>query len=432
MKFRWTWAFAAALALSLAVVGCATTMLPSVRLDPALGPPPPPPLLGAFGADAPVATLQEWQYRRAPLVRAALEDRIFGPYPENAAPARVIVRDEIAYQPLADIARIEQWGVAVGSADTPLHFNMVVVTPRNARAPVPLIVMQNFCGNRAAFRDPPAQIAGPLTAVMWTCAQAWTAPLIEFPFGRYISVPPYEDILARGYGLAMFYAGDIVADNAEQAREGLERLYGADADQAGAIAVWAWLYSQAYDVLAADPRLDADRIAVWGHSRNGKAALYAAARDPRLAAVIAHQSGRGGASLSRSDHGESIARMMEAYPWWFPPALADIARSDAAIDQHQMLALIAPRPVLLGNGGRDAWSDPRAAWTAAAAASPAYALYDAEGLRQNDMRAPTADGQIWYYTRPGLHGINTQDWAMFLDFLDAHLAPTPVSLPAAP
>lgn len=416
---RWgLMALAAIAAVSAGLVGCAAIRLPEVALDPAMGPSAPPSLLGALGEDTPVSTVADWETRRAPLLRAAFEREVYGPYPPNAAPARVLSRDEIAYPPLAELARVEQWSVAVGPVDTPPHFNMVVVLPRAASGPVPLIVMENFCGNHAAL--PADEVAGPLTEVLWACDAPWAYPLIEAVFGRYINAPPYDEILARGYGLAMFYAGDVVADEAVGAREGLARLYGDDAADAGAVAVWAWLYSQAYDVLAADPRVDAQRVAIWGHSRNGKAALYAASRDPRIAAVIAHQSGRGGASLSRSDEGESIAEMTEVFPWWFPPAFADAPR-DPAMDQHQLLALIAPRPVLLGNGARDAWSDPHGAWQSARAATPAYELYGVEGLAQDDMRAPNLAAELAYYTRPGLHGVTTQDWDMFLDFFDAHL-----------
>lgn len=428
-KMRWVWVLGAVGAVALALVGCASTMLPNVRLDPSLGPTPPPPLLGAFGDDATVTTQAEWETRRAPLLRAAFASRVYGPFPSNVAPARVLSRDTIAYEPLDEVATIEQWSVAVGNADTPSHFNMVVVLPRGATRATPIIVMQNFCGNRAAFRGMPDEIAGPLTEVMWVCNAEWAQSLIELPFGRYINAPPYADILARGYGLAMFYAGDVVADEPAAARESMARLYGDEAQNAGAIAAWAWLYTQAYDVLAADARVDAGRVAIWGHSRNGKAALYAGAMDGRIAAVIAHQSGRGGASLSRSEEGESIAEMMEAFPWWFPPAFAQ-SGADAAMDQHQLLALIAPRPVLLGNGARDAWSDPHGAWQAARAASPAYELYGVPGFAQEDMRTPNAEARLRYFIRPGLHGVYVADWQAFLDFLDTSLpavnaAPTP-------
>ncbi|MBX3511817.1 MAG: alpha/beta hydrolase, partial [Hyphomonadaceae bacterium] len=142
------------------------------------------------------------------------------------------------------------------------------------------------------------------------------------------------------------------------------------------------------------------------------------ANDARIAAVIAHQSGRGGASLNRSDAGESIAEIMGAYPWWFPPAYARAAES--AVDQDDLIALIAPRPVLLGNSRRDAWADPLGAWRAAESASPVYELYGEGGLVQPDMRRPNLRAGIGFYTRDGLHGVHSQDWDVFLEFLDAH------------
>lgn len=407
-------------ALGAGLAGCAAIRLPAVELDPALAPSPPPPVLGALGEDPAVTNAADWEGRRAPLLRRYFAERVYGPMPADTAPAQVVARQEIAYPPLAGIARVEQLGVEVGRADARARFNMVLVTPAQAQAPVPVIVMQNFCGNRAALPQAPAEVVGPLTAVMWVCDSDWAGPIVQIPFGRHIFAPPYESILERGYGVAMFYAGDVVADDASSAPAGLAQLYGGDADRAGAVAAWAWLYGEAYDVLAADARVDAERIAIWGHSRNGKAALYAAAMDPRIAAVIAHQSGRGGASLTRSDQGESVAQMTDEFGWWFPSAFR-APPPDPGFDQHQLIALIAPRPVLLGNAARDAWSDPRAAWAAAEAAGPAYALYGASGMAQEGMRAPNMEARIAYFTRPGLHGVTPTDWAMFLDFLDMHL-----------
>ncbi|WP_395647772.1 hypothetical protein [Terricaulis sp.] len=418
MRWQWIASLAAVALVCLGSVGC-STMLPAVRLDPSLGPPAPPPILDAFGDDAPVANNQDWETRRAPLLRARFAEEVYGPYPNVRAAPRVVSRTAIAYAPLADIADISQWQIEVQGAGDPLRFNMVVVLPKGATGPVPIIIMENFCGDRAAFRHPPETIAGPLTEVLWACEAEWTAPLVEGIFGRHISVPPYEQILSRGYGLAMFYAGDVVADEPVAAREGLRQLYG-DRDDVGAIAVWAWLYSVAFDMLQTDARVDQHRVAIWGHSRNGKAALLAGAMDPRFTAIIAHQSGRGGASLSSSLEGEPIAKMHEAFPHWFPPVFAN-APSSPAMDQHQLLALIAPRPVLLGNGARDAWSDPHGAWQAARAASPVYRLYGKPGLDQPEMTTPNYAAGIAYYTRPGLHGVTTRDWNVFLDFLDANL-----------
>lgn len=404
------------------LVGC-STFLPVVRLDPAMAPAAPPPVLSAFGGDPAVTTSAEWESRRAPLLRQAFAERIYGPYPPSEAAARLIVRTAIAYPPLDDTAIVEQWSVGVGEEDRPSHFNMLVVLPKTAAHPAPVIVMQNFCGNRPALEDAPDEVAGPLTPAFPACEAEWSEPLVKLIFGRHINGPPFREVLARGYGVALFYAGDVVGDEPESAEAGLHQLYGDAVENAGAIAVWAWLYSQAYDVLASDARIDTRRVAIWGHSRNAKAALLAGAMDPRIAAVIAHQSGRGGASLNHGASGERADQMMEQYPYWFPPAFAEAANGDRALDQHQLIALIAPRPVLIGNASRDAWSDPRGAWAAASAADPVYRLFGVSGLAQDDMLAPSPDARIWFYTRPGLHGVTGRDWRMFLDFLDAQMGP---------
>lgn len=425
---RWWWILAVIVSIGLGLNACAASMLPAVKLDPGMGPAPPP-ILSALGEDPVVADLGGWETRRAPLLRRAFAEQVYGPYPPIETAARILSREQVSYPPLAAIADIEQWSVAVSASEPALRFNMVVVLPRDAPGPAPLIVMQNFCGNRAAFAGMPEAIASPLTPVFSACETPWQQPILRTIFGRHINEPPFEAILARGYGVALFYPGDVVADTPTLAREGLAQLYGEQAQGAGAIAAWAWLYSRAYDVLAQDRRIDAARIAIWGHSRNGKAALLAAALDPRIAAVIAHQSGRGGASLSAGQEGESIAKMMEEYPHWFPPAFAG-APSSPAMDQHQLIALIAPRPVFLGNSARDAWSDPHAAWQAARAADPVYRLYGVVGFSQEDMRAPGPQARVQYYTRPGLHGVNARDWRMFLDFLDRQMPGTAASAAA--
>jgi dienelactone hydrolase len=410
-------AFAAALALTVGVIGCVNVMLPAVDMKFA-GPAAAPAVLQPFESDPIVASAADWE-RRKPLLRAAFERDVYGRMPAPT-PAAVEKREPVATTAIGAGAVAEQWTVRVAGDK---RFNMVLVTPK-APGPHPVIIMQNFCGNRAAFRDRPASVALPLTPVMGECNNKTVAPLLEGVFGRYINGPPFEDIVARGYAVALFYAGDVVADVKKDAPAALA-AFAADAPEAerpGAIAIWAWLYSRALDVLAQDPRIDAGRAVVWGHSRNGKSALLAAAFDPRIAAVIAHQSGKGGATLTRSYAGESVAQITNGYPHWFSKAYAGWAGKEEQIpvDQHQLLALIAPRPVFIGAARRDKWSDPEGAFRAAQGADPVYELLGVRGLDQADMRTRKLDADIAYVFRGGRHGVTSADWADFLTFMDAH------------
>ncbi|MDX2233529.1 MAG: alpha/beta hydrolase [Hyphomonadaceae bacterium] len=421
---RWApFALAGIALLAAGVVGCVNTLLPAVDMRYA-GPPARPPVLAAFGDDGPVQTAQEWTTRRAPLIRAALEEHVYGRMPAPMA-ARVERRVPVVTRMIGPDAAAEQWTVRVTPRDV---FNMVLVTPKGA-GPHPVVVMQNFCGNRTAFSDRPTTVAMPLTSVMGACHSRLAGPLIEAVFGRYTNGPPFAEIIARGYAVALFYAGDVVADVAADAPAGLAQFAG-DApvsQRPGAIAVWAWLYSRATDVLAQDPRIDPARIAIWGHSRNGKSALLAGAFDPRIAAVIAHQSGKGGATLTRSYAGESVAQITEAYPHWFAPAYAGWAgrEEEIPVDQHQLLALLAPRPVFLGAARRDRWSDPEGAFRAARGADPVYELFGVRGLDQAAMADRTLDAELAFVLRGGRHGVTTADWRDFLTFLDAHLQDPP-------
>lgn len=405
------------------LVGCVSMMLPAVDTK-AVGAAAAPPVLGAYAGQPPVTTAAQWQ-ARAPLLREALQKNVYGRMPPTVTPT-IEARTPITSSLEKDGAAIEQWTVGLGAYG---RFNMIVITKAGDTRPRPVIVMQNFCGNRPAFPDRPESVALTLTPVMTGCNSAAAGVLIDGIFGRHINQPPVKGILAHGYALAFFYAGDVVADVKDEAPAQLARFAGdaPEGEQPGAIAVWAWMYSRAVDVLAADPRIDAARIALWGHSRNGKSALLAAAFDPRIAAVIAHQSGKGGATLTRSMDGETVAQMTTSYPHWFAKNYASFAGREAEIpvEQHQLLALIAPRPVLLGNGKRDKWSDPPGAFRAAEGADAAYELLGSKGLDQPSMEKANLAAPLAYFLRGGMHGVTSEDWRNFLTFLDAHFEPQP-------
>ncbi len=369
--------------------------------------------LAPFAAEQAVNDAAEWRERRAPALRAAFQAEIYGQIPDLGA-ARITARTPIEVPALRGAARVEQLEVVLGHGAR--RFHLLLVTPPKAAGPLPVIVMETFCGNRASLPGPATNLAA--SSVPGECGSGMMLPLVHFILGRHISTPPIADIMARGYAIATFYPGDVAADG-EDAIATLEQIGGAP--RAGGLAVWAALYSRAYDVVAADPRFDPARIAIWGHSRHGKAALLAGAFDHRFAAVIAHQSGRFGASPLVSGNGERRDQILKNYSYWFTPALTET--SPLSVDQHQLIALNAPTPVFLGNGRSDDWSDPAGSFEALRGAQGAYALLGSRGLAQQSRSEPDYADDLVYFQRGGGHGITPADWRAFMAFLDAHLQP---------
>ena len=393
--------------IPLLLVGCVSMALPKVsaRLDEA----PARPVLASRAL-----TRESWEASRDEL-RRQFADEVYGPWPEHG-PARIVSHEVIDTAAFDGAGTIEQYALSLAGRDT----HLVTVRPNGAAGPLPVVVLQMFCGNRAVF-DGREEIAGPVTPYAPSCGGGWEGMTVKMIFGRHIMSPPIARILEHGYALAFIYPGDIVPDTSRAAPDALAQLMPEADGEAGAIAAWAWVYSQAIGVLE---RYDRERMAVWGHSRNGKSALLAAAFDQRIDLVIAHQAGTGGTTLTRSYAGESVAQITNAYSYWFSPAYAAYAGHEDAIpvDQHQLIALMAPRPLLIGGAWRDQWSDPEGSFRAAEGANPVYALYGSEGLRQAGLDDFDPDADIALFMRRGLHGVTAVDWGRFLEFLDAHFA----------
>jgi hypothetical protein len=393
-----------------------------------------PAVLGAFQGDAPVTTAEEWTKRRVPLLKAAFEKEVYGPVPQElkgSAVSRRVVDTNFAN----GAGVLEEIDVRIGEGENAPRFRIAVALPRNASADhrVPLILNENFCGNAGAFDTSDLSDGG--------CSNHGTeASIVRLIFGKYIMTGPNQMILERGYAYATLYAGPFAADDPAAAQvqlEALGRMLPEGRKPEGVIAVWAAAFGWALDVLDADPRIDASKTAVWGHSRQGKAALLAAAFDPRIEAVIPLQSGKGGATLTRAYAGESVKQITKSYPHWFAPNYVRYAdhETDIPLDQHQLIAMVAPRPVMLGNGWKDVWSDPNGAYRSAIGATPVYKLMGKRGLAQAGMRdspeingaASNKDraemGEIEWFIRPGGHGVRVVDWDEMLAFCDRWIGP---------
>ncbi len=235
-----------------------------------------------------------------------------------------------------------------------------------------------------------------------------------------------EEILSHGYGLVTFFCGDVEEDNPEGWKAGirskLKDVLRIQPEEWGAIGAWAWGLSKAMDYLETDNTIDANKVAVIGHSRLGKAALWAGASDKRFSIVISNESGEGGAALSKRWFGETVARINEQFPHWFCSNYKKYNDNTAAlpVDQHMLLSLIAPRPLYIASAAGDQWSDPKGEFLSAYYAGPVYALFNKQGISDSIMPAlnqPTGNS-IRYHIRDGRHDVMLYDWRQYLEFAD--------------
>lgn len=313
-------------------------------------------------------------------------------------------------------ADIERWRAHALIGAQALPFTLLVMIPRTrVRA---LILSQVF----QRSPSPMARIEHALAGA----PSGWADTALSALLGRYIHAPPFAAILAQGFALALFCPGEIVPD---RRRAGPERLDACrqGGPTPGALAAWAGLASAARKSLAADMRLASAPVVAWGHSRHGKAALLATACDEGFAGVIAHQSGRFGASMTYGAKGETPLQIARAFPHWFCARLHEHTLTDTSgeIDQHHLLALIAPRPVFLGNAAFDYWADPAAGLRAANAAALVWQQSGYRGGTESNPARTDFSGGLCSFTRAGGHGVNETDWRAFLAFLDAKFASAP-------
>ncbi len=405
----------------LAMAGCVQMTLAWTNLNPD-GPVAEPSLLPE------TAQPEDWNDQRKHEIRDALEAHVYGVMPDQSD-LTIVERktiDENAFDGLGIIEEVTVQATATfngTSAQTP-EFRINIVLPKQATTPSPVIMMASFCPRWDTIRHP--DIYRPEGA--GSCVEGFASPIFGYIFGRYNATPPMKEILSHGFGFAAIFPGEFIPDAREAGLASLREMSAGHTDDTtrwGAIGAWGWAYSRIVDVLAMDNRVDQDGIISYGHSRYGKSALIVAAFDDRVDGVIAHQSGTGGASLNRQKRGESVNQITDQYPHWFSHTYAAYAgrEEEMPIDQHHLLALVAPRPMLLGNARRDVWSDPNGAYRAAEAADAVYELYGHKGLDQKRLNDWRPEADIAFWIRPGTHGTVREDWPAFLEFLDAHFAP---------
>ena len=377
----------------------------------------------AFNDGQRVLSASEWMERRRPQILKVFEEDVYGrsPHPPKTLRYKVFDKDKKA---LGGEAIRKQVAIRLTRKKRGPVEDLLIYTPAGAPRPVPMILTLNFSGNQAVIDDPGIKLP-----MLW---DRNTGTRERAPESSRGSDPNFEvrKVLARGYALGTIYYQQIDPDFKGGYKDGIRPLFLAPgemepaADEWGAIGAWAYGLSRAMDYLEKDKDIDARRVAVMGHSRLGKTALWAGALDTRFAMVIANCSGEGGASLMRRNYGETIRNLIEVFPYWFDANFQKYAgHADLLpVDAHELIALIAPRPVYVTAAEDDQWADPRGEFLACVAAGPVYRLLGAQDLGTDQM--PPLNQPILhtiaYHIRTGKHAVTSFDWDQFLAFADLH------------
>jgi hypothetical protein len=360
----------------------------------------PDPLVMADGTH--VTTGKQWAAQRRPQILEQFTRLVYGRAPVRRPDNMTFDIFDEDRQAMDGKAVRKQVRIHFRTTRGDLSMKVGILLPKHVKAPAPTFLL--ICNRSTDNIDP----------LRKTKSEFW----------------PAEEIVARGYGAAAFFNGDVDPDKFDEFQDGVHHLYdspdGRSNDAWGTLCAWAWGASRVMDYFETDDEIDHHRIAVLGHSRGGKTSLWAGARDERFALVISNESGCGGAALSKRKYGETVARINKSFPHWFCTNFKnfDNREEDLPLDQHMLMALIAPRPLYVASADEDLWADPRGEFLAALHASPVYELLGHQGLGQTTMPSldkPVQVGRIGYHVRSGGHNLTLYDWNCFMDFADKHL-----------
>ena len=378
----------------------------------------PDPLL--FNNGKAVKNKADWKKRRLELL-TIFENEVYGKTPAGKVElsAVVISENDDLFNGTATRREIQ---LKLRNKEAEVLLNLLIYLPKSNKK-VPIFLGYNFNGNHTVSAEPDVAVAR--SWVRNNPTQGITVNRSnESLRGSDASSWPVSDLVARGYGLATLYYGDVDPDFDDGFRNGVHALFPVKRDSTswGSIAGWAWGLSRVMDWLQKENSIDAQKIIVLGHSRLGKAALWAGINDPRFAMVVSNESGCGGAALSKRIYGETVERINSSFPHWFCLNFRKYNNKEEnlPVDQHELLALIAPRPLYVCSAEEDRWSDPKGEFLSCVGASPVYQLLGKEGFPATDfpgLEQPVT-GTIGYHIRPGKHDIKPYDWKCFMNFAD--------------
>ena len=373
-----------------------------------------------------ISSPKDWPAQRARWMQL-IADNEYGVAPSE----KVDLKWELVEEGLMNIDKTkrQQFVVHLKTDAASVDIDLVLFTPNKPGKAKGTFLGLNFQGNHTidastSLRIPKGWVANdPKTGVTENRASKMARGAQERRW-------PIAEITERGYAVASAYYGDIDPDFDDGFKNGVHSLFPNHVaspdhrDRWGSISAWAWGLSRLMDVLVQQPNVDAEHVAVIGHSRLGKTSLWAGATDSRFGIVIVNNSGCGGAALERRNFGETVARINTSFPHWFCPKFKDYNQNESAMpfDQHTIVACIAPRPVYIASATKDLWADPKGEYLSGWFASPVYKLLGYNGLPSETPPAPDTNvgDRVGYHNRTGPHDILSFDWHQYMNFADRH------------
>ena len=373
-----------------------------------------------------VKTVKTWEQKKRPETLQIFEDQMYGRIPPDLKMTSFRVIEESEKTPYENAIR-RQVEMLLEKDGRELCVEMLIYLPKR-KGKVPVFVGYNFYGNHTVTDDVEVMISQSCKRNDLSF-EIKNNQLPEQSRGAQANRWSIKELLKNGYGLATINYEDVDPDRNDFSdgvhpfayKNGQTRPL---PNEWGAISAWAWGLSRAMDYIETDPQIDASKVAVIGHSRLGKAALWAGANDKRFALVISNNSGCGGAAISRRRFGETVKRINTNFPHWFCENFKAYNDNEdkLPIDQHQLIALIAPRPVYIASAEEDLWADPRGEYLSGYYATEVYRLYGKTGLTSIEMpeiNQPVMN-HIGYHIRSGKHDVTDYDWQQFIRFADKH------------
>jgi hypothetical protein len=349
--------------------------------------------------NAEVKSKTEWEKVRRQEILSLFENNIYGEMPSKYSNIKYSVTNENA-SAMNGNAKLKQVLIEVFNNNKSVKINLLLFIPNGARKPVPAFLLIN---NRGKDNTDATRV---------TKSEFW----------------PAEMLIDSGYAIAAIHVSDLAPDDKVKYTDGVLQLYPEQLKAANgikAIGAWAWGASRVMDYFETDKDIDSKKVAVVGHSRGGKASLLAAAEDQRFALCITNCSGNTGAALARRQFGERINRINSSFPHWFTNNYKKFNNNENSlpVDQHMLIALVAPRPLYATNASKDLWADPTGTFLSLKNAEKVYALY---GIQSNlpsnppGINVPITQSYLAYHNREGEHNMTSYDWNNFIKFANYH------------